>query len=46
MDESKGKKPYKKLLVLAAIIVMVALLKGAAAEAGADLYKVIRNTYS
>ena len=36
----------ESLLMLAVITVMIGLLKGAAAEAGADLYEVMRNMYS
>ncbi|WP_157875567.1 hypothetical protein [Streptomyces sp. CNQ431] len=46
MNWFKGNKKYKSLLMLAVITVMIGLLKGAAAEAGADLYEVMRNTYS
>ncbi|MGW9454341.1 hypothetical protein [Streptomyces sp. NPDC055632] len=37
---------YKRLLLITLIIVMVALLKGAATAAGADIYAMVRSMYS
>ncbi|MFC9736040.1 hypothetical protein ACFWG5_34655 [Streptomyces hydrogenans] len=39
-------KKYKRLLLIAAIVVMVGLLKGAATAAGAELYELARSMYS
>ncbi|MEU6736180.1 hypothetical protein ABZ929_23825 [Streptomyces physcomitrii] len=46
MNGFEGNKKYKSLLMLAVVVVMIGLLKGAAAEAGADLYEMLRNMYS
>jgi hypothetical protein len=46
MNWFKGNKKYKSLLMLAIVTVMIGLLRGAAAEAGADLYDLLRSMYS
>ncbi|MFJ9319409.1 hypothetical protein [Streptomyces globisporus] len=46
MNWFKGKKRYKQLLALAAVAVIVGLLRGAAAEAGAEIYTSLRSMYS
>ncbi|GAA2770274.1 hypothetical protein [Streptomyces showdoensis] len=38
----RRKRLFRRLLVLAAIAVMVGLLKGAATEAGQELYRAAR----
>lgn len=40
------KKKYKRLLLIAAIAVVVGLLKGAGSAAGADIYEMVRSMYS
>ncbi|MFJ4868594.1 hypothetical protein [Streptomyces sp. NPDC088757] len=40
------RKRYKRLLLLAVIVVMFGLLKGAATAAGEDIYAMVRSKYS